>query len=268
MKKISILIMLNVFLAPMVAMGAINVKKASSVSKQETTTMDSATSLLPTAISLVGGVKNLQNKTKQLNADCTPSSEDIRIVNDLVKEWAKIDDTDAKGAVYGISACADNDRSNGYAEFMRTADKGEECYELFAATSDMDKIWYEFPKASSTQVCSDNGNKKKQNCETVSNLYTILDKIPFSEADLTKSEASKVAQLKANAEQCAPAKVALAKAGLVSNFVMEALGSVGQKSGASGTEAVLQAVSSMGGNGNIQSMLPTLQQVGGQLLSK
>lgn len=268
MKKISILFMLSVFLAPVMAMGAISVKKASSVTKKETTTMDSATSLLPTVVGLVGGVKNLQNQTKQLTTDCTPSSEDIRIVNDLVKEWAKIDETDAQGAVFGVSACSDSDQSNGYSEFMRTADNGMECYELFKSSSDQGRIWEGFPKASSTQICSDNNNKKKKNCETVSNLYAILDKVSFTEADLTKSEASKIAALKEKSEHCAPGKVALAKAGLVSGFVMDALGNVGQKSGASGTDAVLQAVSSMGGSGGIQSMLPTLQQVGGQLLDK
>ena len=269
MKKISVLIILTVFLTPMLAVGAVSVKKASSVTKKTAEPVETATSLLPTVVGLVGGVKNLQNQTKDLTADCTPSSDDIQTVNNLVKEWAKIDDTDAARATYGISVCNDSDKSYGYEDFLRnSADKGQECYELFAASGDSGKIWENFPKASKGQICSETGNKKKNKCETVTNLYTVLDKIPFSEADLTKSEVSKIANLKQKAEHCAPAKVALAKAGLVSNFVMDALGTVGQKSGASGTAGILEAVSSMGGNGNIQSMLPALQQAGGSLLDR
>ena len=41
----------------------------------------------------------------------------------------------------------------------------------------------------------------------------------------------------------------------------QTLSGVGQTTGAAGTGSVIQAVSSMGGSGNIQSLLPSLGQM-------
>ena len=58
-----------------------------------------------------------------------------------------------------------------------------------------------------------------------------------------------------------------AKRELWGGFLTQTLGSVGKTSGASGTEAVIQAVSSAGGGG-FQSMLPSLGQMATQVLEK
>ena len=102
----------------------------------------------------------------------------------------------------------------------------------------------------------------------VSNIYDIFALIPFGDEDYTKSEAAKISQFKTKAERCAPGKIGVAKRELYGNFVTQTLGNLGQVSGASGTASVLEAVSSMGGGGNIQSMLPSLGSVATQLLDK
>ena len=68
--------------------------------------------------------------------------------------------------------------------------------------------------------------------------------------------------------KCAPGKLNAARRELYGNFLTQALGSVGQSTGAAGTASVLESVSSMGGSGNIQSMLPSLGQMAGQVLDK
>lgn len=273
MKRLISVFIALVCLAPSLAPGAVSVKKASSVKKQETTPVDSATSLLPSVIGLVGNVKNLNAQQQQLEADCVPTSEEIRVVNDLVKEWAKIGDVDAEAAAYGLgrpcSDISDNELATKfedgyYQSFMDIADTNEICYERFTGATNENMIWFKFPKASSARICDINDAKK---CHTVSNLYDIFAKIPFSTEDYTKAEASKIARLMEKSEKCAPAKMRAAKRELWGGFLTQTLGSVGKTSGASGTDAVIQAVSSAGGGG-IQSMLPSLGQLATQALEK
>lgn len=265
MKKFSMFFAVVGCMLPMLADAAIAVKKGSSVSKKEETKVESATSLLPTVLNVVQGVKTLRSQTQTLNSQCKPSSEDIRIVNELVKEWAKSGDATADSAVYGLgdTKCS----TGGYTGFMQTADKGQSCYEVFESTSDKGRVWENFPKATVAEVCSAGGNSKKKDCHSVSNIYTIFDKIPFSDADYTKSEAQQVAKLRKKSEECAPSKVLAAKAGLVTDLVQGTISNVGKSSNVSGTEAVLQMVSGLDGSG-IQSMLPMLQTVGTQMMDK
>ena len=73
------------------AFGAANVlvpKKADSVAKRETSTSvnDLGSSLLPTAIGLVGNVMALSQQQKALTAECEPTSKEITFVNNMVKE--------------------------------------------------------------------------------------------------------------------------------------------------------------------------------------
>ena len=271
--------LLSIFIAlgllvPSLAPGAVSVKKASSVKTQETAPVDSATSLLPTVIGLVGNVKTLNAQQQQLTAECVPTNDEIKVVNDLVKEWAKIGDTDAETAASGLGRpcsdyVSDSELQNYYEDgtyqtFMDSADKKEVCYERFIGKTNDGMIWFKFPKASSAKVCDVNNAK---NCKTVSNLYDIFAKIPFNTEDYTKSEASKIARLVAKSEKCAPSKISAAKRELWGGFLTQTLGSVGKSTGASGTESVIQAVSSAGG-GRITSMLPSLGQMATQALEK
>lgn len=256
------------FMVPVIAPGAVNVKKADPVKPQTESATDSATSLLPGVINMYSSVKSLNEQQQQLVADCVPTSDEIRLVNELVKEWAKIGDSYAEGAIVGLGdvTCSDsNYNGSAYQEFMEHADANQTCYERFIGSSNENMIWYNYPRVSSARICKD-GNTK--NCKTVSNLYDVFSKISFSTEDYTKAEAAKVAKLVEKSEKCAPAKVNAARLQLWGGFLTQTLGSVGKKSGASGTEAVIQAVSSMGGSGGIQSMLPSLGQMATQVFEK
>lgn len=279
MKKIAAFFIMFACMVPCTSWSAVNVKnsgikKAAPVATKQEEKFESATSLLPTVIGLVGQVRNLNEQQQQLSADCAPTSSEIQLVNDLVKEWAKTGSVTASGARgSGIEPCnrigfTNTDRNEGgsmYEDFIRDADRNETCIETFSTDSAKGTIWFGFPKASSGKKCDVNNIK---NCTTVSNVYDIFSLIKFTDEDYTVSEAAKIAQFKAKAERCAPAKINAAKRELYGNFVTQALGNVGQASGASGTESVLKAVSSMGGSSNLESLLPSLGTMAGQMLEK
>ena len=256
-------------MVPLASMGAVTVKKAAPVSAKQTDKMASATSLLPTVIGLVGNVKGLSAKQQELSADCAPTSDELNTVNNLVKEWAKIGDVSSESAVSGLGdePCSQSENNSGgaYEGFLNDHDDGDTCYETFSSTADKGTVWQGFPKASSGKKCED-GNSK--NCKNVSNIYDVFAKVPFSDEDLTKSELSKITKLKEKAERCAPGKIKAAQRELYGNFLVQTLGSVGQSTGAAGTGSVLEAVSSMGGSGNIKSMLPSLGSMATQMLDK
>ena len=270
MKKILSVFIALAFVAPIVALGAVSVKKSSSVKKNTESSVDSATSLLPTVVGLVGNIKNLNAQQQQLVADCVPTSDEIRVVNDLVKEWAKIGDTDASGAIVGLGDPCNSTLSTtssdegSYARFMEVADNNEVCFERLVGSSNNEMIWFGYPRASSAKICDPVTNK---DCKTVSNIYEIFDKIPFSTQDYTKGEAAKVAKLVEKSQKCAPSKINAAKRELWGGFLTQTLSGVGKTSGASGTDAVIQAVSSAGGGG-LQSMLPSLGQMATQVFDR
>ena len=273
MRKIVSIFVVFAFLAPAVSMGAVTVKKSAAVATKKAAPMDSATSLLPTVIGLVQNVRDLKAQQEQLTAECVPTGDELRTVNDLVKEWAKVGDSTADSAVTGLgekcSNKGDTDFSGDSGSFQSymelNQDPNDTCYERYISSGDEGMIWANYPKASTAKVCPVGDNK---NCKNISNLYDVFVKIPFSDEDFTAAELRKVKPLREKAEKCAPSKMAAAKRQLVSGFVTQTIGNVGKSSGASGTEAVIQAVSSMGGSSNIGSLLPSLNQVLPQMLDK
>ncbi len=275
MKKIIAFFIAFVFVIPCASWGAINVKssgikKAAPVATKQADKMESVTSLLPTVIGLVGSFKALNQQQQQLSADCVPTSSELQLVNDLMKEYAKIGVTTAS-ALRGTKAkpCNGNFNSNnesGYSEFLqRNEGTDDSCIETFSSDASKGTIWLGFPKASSGKVCD---IVDTDECKNISNIYDVFALIPFTEEDYTKSEATKIAQFKAKAERCAPGKIEAARRELYGNFVTQTLGNLGSGSGAAGTASVLEAVSSMGGSGNIQSMLPSLGTMATQMLDK
>ena len=261
MKKVLFIFVAFVCTLTTVSQAAVNIKKAAPVAAKKTEAVESATSLLPTVIGLVTSVKALSAQQQQLSADCAPTSDEITTVNELVKEWAKLGESTKDSAVSGLGYLC----NGSYSEHLRIDDSDEMCYENFHSSADEGTVWYGFPKVSSGQKCQD-GNSSK--CSTVSNIYDIFGRIPFNEDDYTKSEAKKVAKLKEKAERCAPAKLAAAKRELYGSFLTQALGTVGQSTGAAGTSSVLEMVSSLGGSGDIKSMLPSLGTMGMQMFDK
>jgi hypothetical protein len=256
MKKFLFIFAVFACIVPSLGYAAVNVKvkKAAPVATKKADTMESATSLLPAVLNLVSSVKALNMQQQQLSADCAPTSDEINTVNNLVKEWAKIGDTSAQSACYGLGQFVCN---GGYSAHVRDFDEGEACYETFEDLADRDTIWQGFPKVSSAQKCDVDGKK----CHTVSNIYDIFAKIPFSDDDYTQAEAKKVGALKEKANRCAPAKIKAAKRELYGGFLVQTLNSVGQTTAASGTSSIIEAVSSMGGSGDLKSMLPSLGQM-------
>lgn len=264
---------------PLASWGAVSsktsssgIKKANPVSaKQQTNKVESMTSMLPAVMGLVGSVQSLKSEQQKFGQDCAPTSDEVSTVNELVKEWAKVELGDASSAVSGLgepcSGDSEDNSSGKYSAFMEYAEKNATCYESYTSSSDKDTAWYKFPKASMGKKC-DADNKK---CDTISNIYDVFAKITavFSEdADFTVAELSKINKLKEKAERCAPGKIAAAKSEAYTGFVTQALGNVGQTTGASGTESVMQAVSALGGSGNLKSIVPSLGQMAMQSLDK
>ena len=249
-----------------VSQAAVNIKKAAPVATKKADAMESATSLLPTVIGLVGSVQTLNAKQQQLSADCAPTTDEINTVNDLVKEWAKLGETTAASAVSGLGY----ECNYGYQTHIDDDDDDEECHETFSSSSDQNTVWYGFPKVSYGKKCKDDKNK---NCTTVTNIYDIYYKLPFSDgeyaqSDYTKSETKKIASLKDKARRCSDASLKAAKRELLGGFVTQTLNSVGQTSGAAGTASVLEAVTSLGGSGDMKSMATTILPSLGSMLDK
>ena len=71
------------------AMAAVTIKKAAPVATQETSATNTATSLVPSVLTLVNDVQVLSAKSRELDTECTPSSAEIEFVNNTIKEWAK-----------------------------------------------------------------------------------------------------------------------------------------------------------------------------------
>ena len=270
MKKIVSIFILIAFATSFASYGAVSVKKASvkkaaPVATQQTDKLSSATSLLPTVIGLVGSVKALSAQQQQLSADCAPTSTEIEVVNDLVKELAKTGAVPASTFVSGLGEQC----PNSYKNDMEYEDEGEACYDTFGKNNkeNLAVIWGDFPTVGIAERCEVGTNK---NCKKVSNIYDIFGKVSgyFDESDYTEAEAKKISKLVEKMERCAPGKLKAAQRELYGNFLTQTLNSVGQSTGATGTSSVLDAVSSMGGSGNIKSMLPSLGQMATQVLDK
>lgn len=255
--------------------GAVNVKntgvkKAAPVATKQVDKMESAASLLPTVISLVSSAKALSVQQQQLTAECAPTGSEIETVNALVKEWAKTGAVTATEAESELGTYCSNVRekndSGYFVNKMRYAENNETCFESFSSQkADEEMIWYLFPKASSGKVCDVVDEK---NCKNVSNIYDIFAKIPFTEEDYTEAEAKKIAKLIEKMNKCAPGKLSAARREMYGNFLTQTLGNLGQTTGATGTSAVLESVSGLGGSGDLKSVLPSLGQMATQALDK
>ncbi|MBR5903937.1 MAG: hypothetical protein IKZ49_00190 [Alphaproteobacteria bacterium] len=271
MKKLLSIFVIIALAIPSVSFGAITVKKAASVTAKKADTMESATSLLPSVIGLVGNVKNLKAQQQQLDAECVPTADEVSTINSLIKEWAKVGGTTADSAVSsaGAEPCGGGDNSNesAFQDWMElNNDKNDMCYVVFKSSADLGMIWEGYPKALYAKILPPDGNAK--NATYRSNIYDIMGMIPFGEEDFTISELNKVRKLIEKAEKCAPSKIAAAKREIWGGFLTQTLSSVGQTTGAAGTGSVIQAVSSMGGSGNIQSLLPSLGSMAMQSFDK
>jgi len=261
MKKVLSIFFVAMFAVISVSQAAVNIKKAAPVATKKVDKVESATSLLPTVLGLVSSVQALNTQQQQLSADCSPTLDELTTVNDLVKEWAKLGEVTAESAASGLGGSC----PGGYENMVKYGDKDQKCYDTFHSDDDIGSVWANFPKASSAQKCEDDSSKK---CTTVSNIYDVFGRLPFNDDDYTKSESKKITQLKEKAQRCAPERIAAAKRELYGGFLTQTLSSVGQSSGAAGTSSVLDAVSAMGGSGDIKSMATSVLPSLGSMLDK
>lgn len=260
-KLLSIFVMM--IIVPSVSFGAIvvnkqnSIKKAAPVAAQESGGvsggLQSAASLLPAVIGLVQDVQQLKKDQQQLGADCVPSSSEISTVNDLVKEWAKIGNTTKDNAGGGSLGVPAGDRT--YQGCMELQDK-DGCYEVFNNKEAGGYIWEGFPKASSAKL--DNG-------KNVSNIYAVLNRLPFGPEDYTKSELSKIKGLMEKADRCAPGTISKKKKELWGNFLVGTISKVGTSTGTAGVADVMNMAQGLGASGG-SGISGVLSSFGGQAL--
>lgn len=257
MKKILSIFVIVGLLAPFASFGAVTVNKKSAVTKkasvetQKTSGLASATSLLPAVISTVSGVMELKKATQALGADCSPTGSEISLINELVKEWARVGDTDASGAMSGFDSCYGDTY---YSHIEQDGEKA--CATPF---TDNNMIWKGYPRAESATV-----NKK-----TYSNVYDIFAKIPFGFDDYTKSEADQVKALIEKTERCAPNKISAKKRELWGGFLTNTISQVGSSAGVSGVGDVMQMATQFGaGGGGVSSVLGQFGGMATQMMDK
>ena len=268
MKNI-LLLFVGVVIAVHGTAGAVTIKKAAPVATKQTDVQDAGASLVPTALNLITGVMQLNQKQKTLTAECVPTNQEITFVNNIVKEWAKTGAATADeiegSKMNGLKRCS---TGNTYESTVRvSADLGDDgmiCYDWFS--DDENAVWYKFPKATSTYYCTDGsisgcGEKSRQ---YVSNIYDVFNLVDFAEADYTTQEAKMAGNLIAKIEQCSFAKLNARKKALWGEFLVGTVGGLGQKTD---TANIMETVSSMSGSlggggwqtlGSLGSLVPQL----------
>lgn len=252
------------------AMGAVAIKKAAPVTTQESSVSNATGSLVPSVLTLVTQVQELNSKQRALDAECEPSSAEIEAVNNLIKEWAKTGSVTDEEAFrrLGKSRCLNNDTYAASVSRFAATDIGSVCYESFGA-SDSQMVWYHFPKASKATYCPDGSPTSQcgKNVKTTSNVYEVFDLIDFGPADYVRSDnATMVAKLMDRADRCSDVKIDKKKKQMWGEFLTTAMGNVGKKTD---TAAIMQTVSNITQNGgSLNSGLSSLGSIASQFIEK
>ena len=253
--------------------GAVTIKKAAPVVKQQASAQNIGANLLPTVMGLVSGVQALNQQQKALTAECIPSSQEINFVNNTIKEWAKTGAATAAEAATSLGMEKCQTASGGYEKSVRlsalTEDAEQVCFDFFGDTADQGTVWEGFPKAVSTYYCTDESEKScaEKYRKQVSNIYDVFNLIDFTEADYTASEAKMAATLTAKIENCSHAKLSAKKKALWGEFLTTTVGGLGQKTN---TASVMETVSGMAGSlgGGAMQSLGSIGSIATQFLNK
>lgn len=254
------------------SMAAVAIKKAAPVATQESATSSTAASLVPSVLTLVSDVQALSAKQRELEADCIPSSAEISFVNNTIKEWAKTGEmtADEVASKLGKQRCPSGTCYRN--EIMDAAGTGMdvEYFDSFSGTDDEYMIWQDFPKATVVEYCSDGsyGNTcSKKDRKTASNIYEIFNLIDFDEVDYTRQDNSAmVSKLLAKASNCADNKVEQRKKQVMGEFLVGAVGKVGQKTS---TATIMETVSNITKNGtSLNGGLSSLGTIASQFMDK
>lgn len=257
MKKYLLFFVIGTFLAQNVAMGAVTIKKAAPVAVQKKTVEDNAGSLIGTVLGLVGTVKQLEQKTRALTAECLPTGQEIQFVNNIIKEWAKTGAANEE-EVYrrlGVNKCS-GQSTGGYQASVRVAMDTDQdsvvCYDWFGGAGNEGTVWYGFPMAVKTYYCTDGsvscGTKDRKE---VSNIYEVFNLVDFTTEDYTKQEAEVAGKLIAKIENCSSAKLSAQKQALWGEVLQSTVGNLGQKTN---TGAIMETVGSVTSGGGLQSL--------------
>ena len=237
----------------MPATAAVSIKKAAPVATQQASKLDSAGSLVGTALTLVSGVKALNQKVNALSAECQPTSAEISFVNETVKEWAKTGAASAEDVqrILKRKPCEVSSGIGGYQTAVEIAvmmgDEYEICYDSFKGDGNEGMVWQDFPRVGTATYCDDGSRSCGKNQKTMSDIYEIFNLVDFTEADYTKQEATTAGKLIAKIEKCSTAKLNQAKKALWGSFLTESIGNLGQKAS---TASIMDTVSGVvGGNG-------------------
>lgn len=250
---------LFVCMAASAAMGAVAIKKAAPVATKETSVSSTTGSLVPSVLSLVSNVQELSAKQRELDVECTPSSAEIEFVNNTIKEWAKTGaaTSDEVSRRLNKIPCPGGSGYEYEVSMYARTDMGNVCYDNFATDADEQMVWYGFPKASKATYCPDGSrtcsDKEKK---TVSNIYEIFDLVDFGVDDYNIREATMAAKLIDRADRCSEVRINKKKKQMWGEFLVTAMGNVGQKTS---TSTIMQTVGNItqGGaslNGGISSL--------------
>ncbi len=261
MKRKLLFFVAGVALVSNVAQGAITIKKAAPVAVKQTSATDAGASLVPTVLGLVSGVQQLNKQQKELTAECSPTSQELDFVNKIIKEWAKTGAATATEVEnrLGMKRCSSGP-TGGYQTSVRVAAGTDEssiiCFDYFGGSGNADMVWENFPMAVKTYYCTDGaltGCSDKDRRE-VSNIYDVFNLVDFSQADYTPTEATMAAKLIAKIEKCSYSKLNAKKKAMWSDFLVDTISGVGEKTN---TGAIIQTVSGVansGGMGALQSL--------------
>ena len=250
-----------------VAMGAVTIKKAAPVATQAASTSANTGSLVPTVLTLVSNVQQLNAKQNDMMLECIPSSAEITFVDNIVKEWAKTGAMSASDVQKKLNRkpCSGG---SGYAfdiKYNAATGLDDVCYDNFVGTGNEGMVWYGFPKVGKTEYCDD-GSDNCKNKKTASDIYEIFDLVDFGYADYTKSEATMAAKLIAKVDECTDKKLSEKKRAMWGEFLTTTIGGVGQKTN---TATIMNTVGSITKGGtNVSSGLSSLGSVATQFLNK
>jgi hypothetical protein len=253
--------------------GALTINKAPVVAKQEISAQNVGGNLLPTVVGLVSGIQALNQKQKDLTAECIPSSQEVSFVNNMIKEWAKTGAATASELESRLNMKRCEDYNGGYENAVRMSaeiDATEDlCYDSFGDTADKAAVWYQFPKAVSTYYCTDGSisgcNDKYR--KYVSNIYDVFNLIDFSKDDYTADEAKMATTLMSKIESCSYAKISAKKKALWGDFLTTTVGGLGQKTNTASVMDIVSGMSGSLGGGGLQS-LSGIGNIATQLLNK
>jgi len=266
-KAVFVIVGLVSYMTANVAMGAIAIKKAAPVATQTASTSANTGSLVPTVLSLVSNVQQLNAKQNDMMTECIPSSAEITFVDNIVKEWAKTGAMSAKDVQKKLKRkpCSGG---SGYAfdiEYNAATGLDDVCYDNFVGYGNEGMVWYGFPKVGKTEYCDD-GSKTCKNKKTASDIYEIFDLVDFGYADYTKAEATMAAKLIAKVDECTDKKLSEKKRAMWGEFLTTTIGGIGQKTN---TATIMNTVGSITKGGtNVSGGLSSLGSVATQFLNK